>query len=1116
MMNRKMIGIVTVGIGIIIFFGHALYGATPLFLENGKPLYEFGSSLDILEDPEGHLKIEDIVTPEVSGRFTPSKNQANSYGFTQSVYWARFTLKQNPLENGEKWFLELGYPLIDFIDFYTFTPEGQLLHQKTGDRLPFHQRSIEYYKFIFPLNLVSEEQTFYLRFQTTSSMQFPMSLWNPTAFAEHAIQVNYGLGIYYGLMLVMILYNLFIFFAIRDKNYLLYVVFISLYIMFQMSLNGLAYEYLWPNAPWWANQNLPVLMMSAAYVGFLFSRSFLNSNEYVPFLHKISRGLEVLSLLIMTLCLFIPYAIGIKLAIVGVVLPVLWVITVAPISLYKGYRPAQYYVLAFSALILGILCFVLKTIALLPLNFFTENSIQIGSAMVVVLLSLGLADRINDERKKRFLAQRQAMAAQEETLKAQQQAVENLKRADKLKDEFMANTSHELRTPLNGIIGLSESILDGIGGAISEIHAENLKMIIQSGKRLANLVNDILDFSKMKNHELELQLKAVDLKSVSDLVLTLARPLMGDKQLEFVNEIPETCALVHADENRLQQIMINLIGNSIKFTHAGFVKISAQQVGNQMLVSVTDSGIGIPEEKHGSIFQSFEQGDGSTAREYGGTGLGLSVTQKLVELHGGKISVKSSVGKGSTFSFNLLVHLGERSNETVSASKTEKLQELEKAEGIQEHFQQYTVKTPTSNSSIEASVTPVNEEANASASEKRSTILIVDDEPVNIQVLRNQLSLNHYDILAAQDGFRALDILKEHQPDLILLDLMMPRMSGYEVCNRVREKYDAATLPIIMLTAKNQVADLVQGLQTGANDYLTKPFHKDELLARVRTHIKFKNAVENLKERERLEMELQTAHTVQELLIPQEDPQSDLYDISSFYQSASETGGDWYGYNERKDHQTLDVMIGDVVGHGVPAALITALVESFYTSMEIYREDCDNGYRDLRLHDPTYLLKLLNNVLYNVTHGLYPMTFFYSIIDLKNKVLTYTSAAHNPCYLWRPSGFTVKRGHRDKKQAILSLNIPGPHLSHFPDSIYHMKTQQLEKDDVILWLTDGLIENENSQKEPFSAKRLKQCIQSSAGLDSRGIRDKIVHEYHEFCGTEPASDDVNFIVAKIL
>ncbi|MBD1829757.1 ATP-binding protein [Microcoleus vaginatus GB1-A2] len=406
-----------------------------------------------------------------------------------------------------------------------------------------------------------------------------------------------------------------------------------------------------------------------------------------------------------------------------------------------------------------------------------------------------------------------------------------LQRLDKLKDEFLANTSHELRTPLNGIIGIAESLIDGATGQLPEPTNFNLALISSSGKRLSSLINDLLDFSQLKHKTIELQIKSVGIREIVSVILTLSQPLVGKKNLQLINSAAPELPPIAADENRLQQILYNLIGNAIKFTESGRVEISAELVtGNvqsppnsQLAITVSDTGIGIPEDKLEQIFESFEQADGSTAREYGGTGLGLTVAKQLVELHGGKIWVSSTIGVGSQFTFTLPVS----ESQPEFSSRKPRLTEVSRI-----------LITPelTPESSLINSQVFANSE---SLESEKLKILVVDDEPINIHVIINSLSLANYDITEASNGLEALNLIQSgFKPDLILLDVMMPQMTGYEVCRELRKKYSPLEMPILMLTAKNQTTDLVEAFNLEANDYVTKPFIKKELLARINTQIR--------------------------------------------------------------------------------------------------------------------------------------------------------------------------------------------------------------------------------------------------------------------------------------
>ncbi|MEW6991234.1 response regulator [Colwelliaceae bacterium 6441] len=423
-----------------------------------------------------------------------------------------------------------------------------------------------------------------------------------------------------------------------------------------------------------------------------------------------------------------------------------------------------------------------------------------------------------------------------------------LTRADKLKDEFLANTSHELRTPLNGIIGLAESLIDGVAGQLPENANKNLAMVVASGKRLSHLVNDILDFSKMNNHKLKLNTSGVELHSLTDVVLTVSTPLIGDKAITLKNNVANTLPLVNADENRVEQILYNLIGNAIKFTEQGEVIVDAVQSGNEMRISVTDTGIGIAQNKLSVIFNSFKQLQANDQRQQSGTGLGLAVTKQLVELHGGKITVSSIENKGSCFTFTLPIN-ADQITDVTNVVKSTNQQKLNRLQHLDNEIEYISVNEQELNANNEASI-----------EHKKFNILVVDDDPINRQVLLNHLSLVGYQLTEASSGKQALSLIEQANErvlndenssaarpfDLVLLDVMMPKMSGFEVCKTLRKSFTLNELPIIFLTAKNQVVDLVECFAVGGNDYLSKPIAKHELLSRVENHLSLLDINRNL------------------------------------------------------------------------------------------------------------------------------------------------------------------------------------------------------------------------------------------------------------------------------
>jgi two-component system, sensor histidine kinase ChiS len=647
---------------------------------------------------------------------------------------------------------------------------------------------------------------------------------------------------------------------------------------------------------------------------------------------------------------------------------------------------------------------------------------------------------------------------------------EELQRLDKLKDEFLANTSHELRTPLNGIIGLAESLINGVAGPISETGKANLVMIASSGRRLANLVNDILDFSKLRYQNIELQIKPISLREIVEIVLTLSRPLvLGKKNLNLVNQIPPNFPLIAADENRLQQIFLNLIGNAIKFTTEGKITVSGNVMNDSVEITVSDTGIGISEEKFDRIFESFEQADGSTAREYGGTGLGLAVTKQLVELHGGIISISSQIGVGSQFTFTLPIFQG-HSSEIVSALSSPKIPESS------------SIKTETITNVME--ISPKN---------NGFKIMIVDDEPINLQVLVNHLSLENYAITQATNGIEALEIMeKGFRPDLILLDVMMPKMTGYEVTKKIRQMWQASELPVLLLTAKNRVSDLVAGFDAGANDYLTKPVEKDELLARIRTHLNLLHlTTENL----RLTTELDITRKMQKMLLPKPEELKKIKDleIAGFMEPAAEVGGDYYDVIPHIDG--VKIAIGDVTGHGLESGVLMMMAQMAVRTL-----------LESNITDPIQFLNLLNLAVFG---NLQRMN-----CD-KNMTIVLLDYQAGKCKISGQHETIILVSHCGELKLIdtIDLGFPIGLEKNITDWVNQTEID-LYPGDVMILYTDGITEAENMNREQYGLQHLIGVVTKHYLLSAEEIKQVVIDDLKQHIGNQKVYDDITLLILK--
>ncbi|MGQ5389435.1 ATP-binding protein [Paenibacillus sp. M.A.Huq-84] len=391
---------------------------------------------------------------------------------------------------------------------------------------------------------------------------------------------------------------------------------------------------------------------------------------------------------------------------------------------------------------------------------------------------------------------------------------------DRQKDEFLAKTSHELRTPLHGLINLSQSLLDDRKTELSPQHKENIKLMNLVGRRLAGLIHDILDMSRIKHGHMLIHTTAVDLRMSVSFVLETLSITPINKQVILINELDAGLPLIYADENRLKQILYNLLENGMKFTEQGSIRISAEIRGKELAVSITDTGRGIPPGQIKRIFQPFQQYNEMGVQSPSGIGLGLSITKQLVELQNGNLEVESEVGRGTRFTFTLPIAPGE-----VSVDKTTYDTDFVESYAFATQFR--------------------------SEEPAEFSILLVDDEPSNVKILIDAISSLNYDYTAVYSGKEAIELLQRSpKPDLVLLDLMMPGVSGVDVCKEIRKLHGLAELPVLMLTASGQTGDMIAAFAAGTNDILQKPFELTELKARVQSLLSMKRSSEYAVRRE--------------------------------------------------------------------------------------------------------------------------------------------------------------------------------------------------------------------------------------------------------------------------
>jgi PAS domain S-box-containing protein len=395
-------------------------------------------------------------------------------------------------------------------------------------------------------------------------------------------------------------------------------------------------------------------------------------------------------------------------------------------------------------------------------------------------------------------------------------------RAARLKDEFLANMSHELRTPLNAILGMSELLQEGIIGPMNEKQAGALETIRSSGNHLLDLINDILDLSRIESGHLDLRLETAVVDEICESSLTMIKQAARARRLRVEYSSQVGSASITADVIRLKQCLINLLTNAVKFTPVGGkigLEVSDDAAAERMSFSVWDTGIGISQEDQGRLFQPFVQIDAGLARNQEGTGLGLALTQRLVELHGGTIETVSAPGQGSRFTLSLPwkpTRAGEAPRSAGEAPRS--AGEAPRSAG----------EAPRSAAEARASAPGI------ASSSVAPVILLAEDNEWNIETTGAYLRSKGYAIVVVRNGLSVLDSAREHRPDLILMDIQMPGMDGVASTRRLRAERDLKHLPIIALTALAMPGDRDRCLRAGADEYLSKPVRLKELDALIR------------------------------------------------------------------------------------------------------------------------------------------------------------------------------------------------------------------------------------------------------------------------------------------
>ena len=466
--------------------------------------------------------------------------------------------------------------------------------------------------------------------------------------------------------------------------------------------------------------------------------------------------------------------------------------------------------------------------------FFLSSIVVIGT----------IASYYMDNIRRRAL---RSLIRLEETSRKLKESNIKLKSLDELKTQFFANVNHELRTPLTLMLAPLSPMIEGKMGRVSNAQRDTMITMRNNGLKLLKLINNLLDLSKMEEGKMRLKVKAIDFVEYINSLLASVKPMADQKEITLFFQHPPNPLQVHIDPDHFEKVALNLLSNALKFTETGGrITVYLEEKNNSITLIVEDTGIGIPKENLDSIFDRFSQVDGSLSRQHEGTGIGLSLVNEIVKLHGGKIRVESEFGQGSRFMVNLRRGTGHFDPEVLDRRLKDKPVLLKKRETDKIHPRVQDIVSDFRKlqlMDIEAPEIPLTSREEGGEHEYR--ILVIDDNPEVLKLMQLILQ-DEFDLDLRTSAVEGLNTLKEKMSDLILCDVMMPEMDGHTFCAKVKSDEATKHIPIILVTARSGADMLKEGIDAGADDYVNKPFDSTELIARIRSLLRMRKAEANL------------------------------------------------------------------------------------------------------------------------------------------------------------------------------------------------------------------------------------------------------------------------------
>ncbi len=653
---------------LLLFFGqgaHAVGGNAqppapePVRLTAEQGRYPLGFHLEYLADPGYQLTIDDVTSPEYDAEFVPGQAEVQNIGYVKAAYWVRFQV-QNDTAYAYQWLLEIAPSFLDRIDVYHYSIGEQPQVYHLGDYYPFEQRGFNHRNFVLDLLLPpGTVHTFYVRL-VCPRILFEMYMWNPATFLQHEAQLLLWFGLFYGAILILIIYNLLLFVSVKEVNHLYYAAYAGALFVVYFSPDGFGFQYIWPNQIFFQNIVSTSALSASTIILVLLTIRLLRVKDLSLLWYRLLWGVVWVAvgcnigLLIASRNLFL-----IQFVPMVSIVTLFLMLFVGSHSWWRGYKPARFYLSAWGIYLIAGFVPLITLFAWLPANNFTQNISRFALIPALLLLSLSVVEQIKTLKDEKETAQAQVLnAALENQRLVQEQNItleklvaertEALVEANQAKTAFLANVSHELRTPL----GLVEAAVDTLRSKRLDLDEAtrrfSLETIADETRQLTGMVDNLLAAARLEQRHIKLSLSRCDVAALVQEKLVVWQA--NYPQRGFNLHKPAEPVRVMLDVVQIQLVLRNLLQNAVKYSPADTpIAVTITADDEAVLIAVQDQGYGISPTDQEHIFERFYRGDPEMTHTIRGAGLGLAICHEIVSAHSGCIWLESQVEQGSTF-----------------------------------------------------------------------------------------------------------------------------------------------------------------------------------------------------------------------------------------------------------------------------------------------------------------------------------------------------------------------------------------------------------------------------------------------------------------------------------